>query len=340
MNLPPSSIPALADLADTSISVLEISVIIVSWNAHQFLAECLDSLTHGVSRSYEVIVVDNASTDGSPEMVAARFPWVVLVRTGANLGFAKGTNLGINRSRGKYLALVNSDVHVLPGCLDQLAAFLDENPGVGMVGPRIRYGDKRQQSSCRRFPGLWNNTCEVFQFNKLFPHSEFFAGEHMFYFCYDYTREVEVLVGCFIFARRDAVKQYGLLDEDFWMYGEDIDWCWRCRQSGWKIMFYPGAEAIHYCGGSSANDPPRFALAQQHARLQFWGKHRSGAARLGLFVLLTLQCGFRFLAAIATVGVKSRRESSVSRARVQVACLRALLENMLHHSPSALRSHP
>ena len=224
----------------------EISVIIVSWNARSFLEECLDSLSRGITRTHEVIVVDNASTDGSPEMVTERFPWVILIQTGENLGFSKGNNIGINRSRGKYLALVNSDVNVLPDCLDQLAAFLDEQRDVGMVGPRVLYGDRRLQSSCRRFPNLWNNSCEVLKLNKLFPKSEFFAGEHMFYFSYNQTREVEVLVGCFILARHHAVKQFGLLDEGFWMYGEDLDWSRRCWQSEWKVMFYPGAEAIHY----------------------------------------------------------------------------------------------
>jgi GT2 family glycosyltransferase len=303
----------------------EISVIIVSWNARKFLEECLESLSRGISRMCEVIVVDNASTDGSPEMIADRFPWVTVIETGENLGFSKGNNLGIRRSRGKYLALINSDVKVLPGCLDELAAFLDSNPGAGMVGPRVMYGDRRQQSSCRRFPNLWNNACEVFYLNKLFPQSEFFAGEHMFYFSYDQTREVEVLVGCFILARRDAVNQFGLLDEDFWMYGEDLDWCRRCNESGWKVMFHPGAEAIHYCGGSSANDPVRFEVAQQQARLQLWAKHHSRLEQWGLMVLLTFQCSFRLLGAgLKTLVGRKESQSAATHRRMQVACLRVL----------------
>lgn len=315
-----------------------ISVIIVSWNARKFLEECLDSLSRGVTRTCEVIVVDNASSDGSPEMVAANFPWVNLIQTGQNLGFSKGNNIGISRGRGKYIALVNSDVNVLPACLDRLAGFLDEHPDAGMVGPRIMYGDRRQQSSCRRFPSLWNNACEVFYLNKIFPHSELFAGEHMFYFSYDRTLEVEVLVGCFILARRDAVNQFGLLDEDFFFYGEDLDWCRRCRESGWKIMFYPGAEAIHYCGGSSANDPLRFQIAQQNARLQLWAKHHSRSAQWGLKVLITLQCFARFLAAGFTVLVgRGDRKNGTLRARMQLACLRAIWGRLRDGSSQPVR---
>jgi GT2 family glycosyltransferase len=314
-----------ATTLDSTDLLPEISVIIVSWNARNYLEECLTSLHYGVSCTCEVIVVDNASTDGSPEMVRMKFPRVMLIQTGQNLGFSKANNMGIRHSRGRYLALVNSDVNVLPGCLDKLAAFLAGNPRVGMVGPRIMYGDGRQQSSCRRFPSLWNNVCEVFYLNKLFPRSVFFAGEHMFHFSYDYTREVQVLVGCFILARREAVNQFGLLDEDFWMYGEDIDWCQRCGRSGWKVMFYPDAEAIHYCGGSSAADPIRFEVAQQRARLQLWGKHHSRLARCGLVALLTIQCCLRLIAAsVLRFTKQAGRQSSAVRMRTQLACLKAL----------------
>jgi hypothetical protein len=315
------SAPKLLDGKSTP----EISVIIVSWNACEFLEECLGSLSCGVSRACEVIVVDNASTDGSPEMVATRFQWVTLIQAGHNLGFAKGNNLGIKRSRGKYIALVNSDVNILPGCLDQLAAFLDDHPSVGLVGPRIMYGDRRQQSSCRHFPNLWNNVCGVLYLNKLFPHAKFFAGEQMFYFSYDRSIEVDVLVGCFIMARRAAVDEFGLLDEGFFMYGEDIDWCRRCWKAGWKVMFYPGAEAIHYCGGSSSSDPVRFEVAQQDARLQLWAKYHSRLARLVLVALMTVMYCLRILVAgFVALTERSSIHTSSSRARMQVHCLRAL----------------
>src|ERR1017187_8350071 len=137
---------------------MDISVIIVNWNTKDFLEQCLTSLTLTPSnRSIETIVVDNGSSDGSPEMVEDKFPQVKLIRSHENLGFARANNLGIQNSSGRYISLVNSDVKVLPGCLDALADYLDRNPGVGNVGPRILNGDMSLQSSCRRFPSLWNN---------------------------------------------------------------------------------------------------------------------------------------------------------------------------------------
>lgn len=304
---------------------VEISVVIVSWNARSFLEECLESLEQPSKCSLEVIVVDNASSDGSPEMVAARFPSVVLIQTGANLGFSKGNNVGIRRSRGKYLALINSDARVLPGCLDRLAEFLDEHEDVGMVGPRVMYGDMTLQSSCRRFPGVWNNFCEVFRLNKIFPSSEYFAGEHMFYFGYNRTREVEVLVGCFILARRSAVEQFGLLDEDFWMYGEDLDWSRRCRNAGWKVIFYPDAEAVHHCGGSSANDPDRFLQAQQKARVLLWKKHHTPLKRLALISLASIHFGMRLARSIMTLAIQpASRSRNLERLALEVRCLKEL----------------
>lgn len=303
----------------------EISVIIVSWNASDYLEKCLESLSSGIARTYEVIVVDNNSSDDSPTMVINKFPWVRLIETGANLGFAKGNNIGIKSSRGRYLALVNSDAIALPGCLDALSQFLADHPDVGMVGPRVMNGDRSLQNSCRRFPTLWNNACEEFALNRLFPRMKYFTGEEMFYFSHDCTCEVEVLTGCFILARRNAINEFGLLDEAFFFYGEDVDWSRRCWQSGWKVMFYPGAEAIHFGGGSSKNNRPHFVVAQQTARLQLWAKHRSRFAVAGLMVLLAWHCIMRISVAGLIFAFKLHRwKDPAMLSHIQVACLKNL----------------
>ncbi len=141
---------------------MDISVVIVGWNARHYLELCLESLEAAPPRrSMETLVVDNASTDGSAEMIETRFPWVKLIKSGENLGFAKGNNLAIRQCQGRYIALVNPDVIVFPGCLDALADFLDQNPKVGNVGPRVFEPDMSMQSTCRRFPTLWNNFCST-----------------------------------------------------------------------------------------------------------------------------------------------------------------------------------
>src|SRR5208282_6161110 len=230
---------------------MDISVVIVAWNAKHYLELCLESLAEAPPRrSMEVIVVDNASADATAEMVEARFPDVKLIRSNENLGFAKGNNVAIRQCQGRYVALVNPDVIVFPGCLDALADFLDQNPKVGNVGPRVFNPDMTQQSSCRRFPTLWNNFCSATGLATAFKNSRRFSGEHMLFSSYDRTMEVDVLVGCFWMVRRDALREVGLLDEGFFMYGEDVDWCRRCWDAGWRIMFVPKAQAIHYRGGS------------------------------------------------------------------------------------------
>ena len=204
---------------------MDISVVIVGWNAKHYLELCLDSLADSATcRSMEIIVVDNASTDGSAEMIAAQFPAVKVIRSEENLGYPRGCNVGIRESQGHYIALVNPDVQALPGCLDSLADFLDENPKVGTVGPRVFNPDMTQQSTCRRFPTLWNNFCSAAGLSGRFRRSRFFAGEHMFYFRHDRTLAVDVLVGCFWMVRREALDEVGLFDEGLFMYGDDVDW--------------------------------------------------------------------------------------------------------------------
>ena len=273
-------------------ATVDISIVIVSWNAKNFLGECLRSLADSpTSYSTEIIVVDNASTDGSPEMVEATFPQVRQIKSNQNLGFAKANNIGIRESRGRYISLINSDAKVLGNCLDPLADYLDRHPDVGNVGPRVLNRDMSLQSSCRRFPTVWNNFCEASGLAKVFQRNSFFSGEHMFFFPHDRELDVDVLVGCFWMVRKDSFEDVGLLDEDCFIYAEDVDWCRRCWNAGWRIVFFPGAQAIHYRGGSSANDPARFAVEQERAVLHYWEKHHGPVGKLVIMAVL----GFKHL---------------------------------------------
>jgi GT2 family glycosyltransferase len=310
---------------------MDLSVIIVSWNGKRYLEECLESLSVAPPlRSTEIIVVDNASTDGSAEMVAARFPHIKLIRSEENLGFAKANNLAILQSQGRYVSLVNSDVKVLPGCLDELADFLDRNLTVGNVGPRVLNPDMSMQSTCRRFPTLLNNFCMATGLATVFKKSKFFAGEHMFYFPHNRTLPVDVLVGCFWMLRRETLEAVGLLDEDFFMYGEDLDWCRRCWKAGWKIVFFPGAKAIHYRGGSSSKQPLRFAVAQQKSVLHYWRKYHSVLGVLGIRGIILFHHFVRYWFAIVAGLVRSKRRPEADvRRQVSEACLRDLLSGGL-----------
>src|SRR6185312_11158025 len=181
-------------MSSSASRTIEISVVIVGWNARHYLELCLDSIAKAPPRrTMEVLVVDNASTDGSAEMIESKFPWVRLIKSTENLGFSRGNNVAIRQAQGRYVALVNPDVIVFPDCLDALADFLDQNPKVGNVGPRVLNPDMTLQSTCRRAPTLWNNICMATGLAGKFKGSRWFAGEHMSYFPHNRILPVDVL---------------------------------------------------------------------------------------------------------------------------------------------------
>lgn len=306
----------------------DVSVVIVNWNARQHLLNCLDSIIEHApaDRTQEIIVVDNGSADRSAEAVASQFPQVILIENDRNLGFARANNIGLRKSTGCYICLVNSDVVVCDGCIEKLIDFMEKYPRVGMVGPRILNPDGTLQPSAIHFPALWNNFCHAIGLSFLFPKSAFFSEPFMNHWSHDSTESVDALNGCFWMVRRQALNQVGLLDEEFFIYGEDIDWCKRFHKADWDITFFPGAEAVHIGGASSANAPIKFYLEMQKADLQYWRKHhgRFGAAAYKMIILLrhtlraivrSLQCAF----------CPSGREMVFFKLRRSVACIRWIL---------------
>ena len=273
-----------------------ISVIIVSWNASDYLRRCLDSIRQaGTSCVQEVIVVDNASEDGSPEMVEKEFPDVILIRSGENLGFARANNLAMKQSTGSMFALVNSDVIVHPGCLDTLASFLIKHDDVGLVGPRVFGGDGNLQKTCRRYPNIWNTVCRILALDRMFPNRQMFSGFELPDRNHEQLTEAEVLSGCLCMARKNAVDKVGGMDEQFFFYGEDIDWCKRFRDAGWKLMFVPEATATHFGGGSTSNAPLRYSIEILRATLKYWKKHHGVLGQIVCYLLIVTHHGSRLL---------------------------------------------
>jgi len=308
-------------------SKFTVSVIIVSWNAREYLMQCLASLSTEEDRyRMEIIVVDNASADGSADAVATCYPNVRLIRNTENLGFAKANNMAVSVSTGKYLCFVNSDVKVLPNCIGRLVRFCEENLNVGMVGPRIIGGDGKLQRSCRGFPTVWNMLCRALALDTLFPGVKAFTGYHLYHWPQESLRSVDILSGCFWLVRRDALPRVGLLDEEFFMYCEDWDWCKRFRAKGWQVVFLPSAEAIHYGGASSSNAPVRFYLEMQRANLQYWKKHHSCLSVATYFVIMCVQELLRTAAySIAGLIKGSTREVFHFKMRRSVTCLKWLI---------------
>jgi GT2 family glycosyltransferase len=312
----------------------DVSIVIVAWNAGHYLAQCLESLMVATPRcNIEVLVVDNASTDGTAEMIEGKFPWVRLIKSSENLGFARGNNVAIRQCEGRYIALVNPDVVILPGCLDELADFLDEHSKVGNVGPRILNPDMTLQVSCRRFPTVWNNFCSASGLAKALPKSRIFSGEQMFFSAHDKMTPVNILVGCFSMIRREAFETVGLLDETLFMYGDDLDWCRRCWDAGWEVVFYPGAQAIHFGGKTTAPYPVHFAVARQRSILRYWSKHHGICGVWSIRSVMLLHHTLRYWFALLSGFVRPKRksESDVCR-QVSEACVRELVSRVLREA--------
>ncbi len=218
----------------------EISIIIVNWNTRDVLCDCLRTLYQQAGGiDFEVIVVDNASTDSSAEMVKVRFPNVILIENHENRGFAAANNQGMAIARGRYVLLLNSDTVVPDDTMPKMVAFAYNHPEAAVVGCRVLNPDGTLQPTCFMFPSLLNMVLSSTYLYKLFPGSKFFGRERMTWWDRNDAREVDVVTGCFMLVRREAIEQIGLLDEYFFMYGEETDWCYRFKQAGWKVIFTP-----------------------------------------------------------------------------------------------------
>ncbi|CAM2008072.1 glycosyltransferase family 2 protein [Acanthopleuribacter pedis] len=229
------------------------SFAIVNWNTRDLLDECLASIRAASGDlPIEILVADNASSDGSAHMVRQKYPEAVLIETGGNLGFAGGHFPLFERGTGRYHVLVNSDVRLTNDCLAPILARLDADPDIGVLGCRILGHDGELQPSCRRFPNLWFQLIEGTGINRLFPRSGFWNSYKMGDFDHDYAREVDQVMGSFFVIRREVVNQIGPLDRGFFMYYEEVDYCLRAKQAGFKVFFDPAA-TVYHAGGASAD---------------------------------------------------------------------------------------
>jgi GT2 family glycosyltransferase len=305
----------------------DVSVLIVSWNARHYLEMCLNSIADAAPTCVkEVIVVDNASDDGSAELVEQSFPQHKLIRAGANLGFARANNLAMAQATGKWFALVNSDALVHPGCLEALVLHLESHPRVGLVGPRVIGGDGKLQRTCRKLPGAWNTLCRALSLDRLLPYSNVFGGYEVPASMHERPHQAQVLSGCFCVARRSAVEDVGGLDDSYFFYGEDIDWCKRFADAGWALAFLPQATATHFGGGSTSKAPLRFSIEILRATLRYWRKHHGRSGHALCYLLLLLHHGLRLglRGAKRAIGFGHSAEAQGKLAE-DLACLRWLV---------------
>jgi hypothetical protein len=301
----------------------ELSVIVVSWNGKNYVQECLASLCkQSLSVSAEIIVVDNASSDDTPEMVRRQFSDIILIRNADNLGFAKANNAGIRAAKGKYVCLINSDVNVPPGCLQLIYDFMEQHPKVGVAGPRMLTPDGLVARSYMRFPTLWNCLCNALFLDSAFKGSRRFGGVLMTDFDGEKTSQVDVLNGWFLVVRQQALDLVGLLDESFFMYGEDIDWSYRFHKAGWERVYFAGAHALHYGGASSKIASTRFYIQMHKANLQYWKKYHNKVGVLGYRLTTLVHHVLRAVAYSLVYLIKRDKQSEASfKVRRSAACI-------------------
>jgi GT2 family glycosyltransferase len=255
---------------------MELSVIIVNWNVKDLLAQCLNSIylqTRG--QEVEIIVIDNASSDGSAEMVRSEFPRVRLIVNQQNQGFAKSCNKGIEIARGPFLLFLNPDTVILPHTLQKTVQFLKENTDVGMVGCKIVNPDGSLQYSCRSFPSLWNYFSESLFLHKIFPKNRWTGKFYGTSFPHDRVADVDVVLGAFMMSTKDVLDEVGCFDERFFIYSEETDLCYRLKERGKRVCFFPSAEIIHYGRASASQYPVEMFEEDHRSRFLFLRKHYS-----------------------------------------------------------------
>lgn len=255
--------------------MIDLSISIVNYNNKEYLKSCLDSIySHAPETNFEVIVVDNGSSDGSTEAVKHAFSSISLIENSNNLGFVKANNQGIRASQGRYVLSLNNDTIIEDGTLSGLVRFMNEHPDVGACGPKVLNRDGSLQYQCRRsFPTISSSLFYFLRLHRLFPGKKRFGQYLMTHRNSDEAGEVDSVSGCCMMVRREVIEEVGILDENFIMYGDDLDWCYRIKQAGWKVFYVPDYQIVHFGGQSSRNLSRKCIVLFYRAMGIFYRKH-------------------------------------------------------------------
>ncbi len=301
---------------------VDVSVVVVNWNTRELLAECLNSVVAaGREAALEVWVVDNGSSDGSVEMVRARYPAVHLIANAENVGFARGNNQAIPRCAGRYVLLLNSDACLLPQALGRMLAHARARPQLGVVAPLLVAPDGRPQMSCARSPTPWRELVHMMHLSRILPGLLYRDGE----LSLERPSAVEVVQGACMLVRRDALLEVGGFDDGYFMYSEEVELCERLRRAGWGIEWLPAARVVHHGGASTRAAPESMFLALYGSKVRFYRRNRGPGTVLAYKALL-------LVAALARVGAlaiwplvgRRQRQQLGHTARRYLGLMRAL----------------
>ncbi len=276
---------------------MTLSIIIVNYNVKEFLQNLIHSIHKAVQNiTYEIIVVDNASDDGSVEFIREKFPEVKVIANKKNLGFSKANNIGLAEAKGEYLLLLNPDTIVREDTFEKMISFFKDTPDAGLAGCKILNPDGTLQLACRRsFPGPWTSFCKVTGLSNIFPKSKLFARYNLTYLDEDKTYEVDAISGSFMMFPRKIYEEIGGLDEQFFMYGEDLDFCYRVQRHGKKVYYFHETQIIHYKGESTKRSSLDETKIFYNAMHLFVKKHLSSSILVE--IILRIAIGLRELIA-------------------------------------------
>jgi len=270
---------------------MELSIIIVNWNTRNLLVQCLNSIYQTVETvEMEVWVVDNGSTDGSDAAAVERFPETKFVQNKVNVGFAKANNQALNTAAGRYYLLLNPDTQVSKGAVEKLISFMDAHPEAGGAGAQLINSDGSKQNSIANFPSLATELLNKSLLRWLFPRQ--FPGKER---NYSESVEVDSVIGACMMVRREVLAQVGLLDEDYFLFLEETDWCYRMKRAGWKVYHVPQAEVYHFQGKSAEMERKKAKVEYYRSRYHFFKKNKGSLQWILLLVGLLIRLGFELL---------------------------------------------
>lgn len=317
-------------------STPDVSIVIVSWNTKRLLKDCLTSVvkeTRGIT--YEIICVDNASTDGSAAMVRAEFPEVRLIKNIENRHFVAANNQAMAASSGRYVLLLNSDTMVLDNAIAKTVRFADSSQNAAIVGCKVLNPNLTLQYSCFMFPSVLNTLLNSTYLYKLLGGDRFFGRQLMTWWTHDEIKEVDAVAGCFVLARKEAIDEVGMMDQTFYFYGDDLDWCYRFRSVGWKVEYFPSASIIHYGGQSTRQLRSAHLLQRSGSTILFMRLHGTLVTYILTRVLVALgfllRAPYWFLRELIVVGKRAPRlDTAVTYVRGAVYALFAWEKMMMN----------
>ncbi|MBM7609076.1 GT2 family glycosyltransferase [Lysinibacillus composti] len=288
---------------------MDLSIVIVNYNTKKLTLECIDSIYKAtMNEAFEIFMVDNNSSDDSVQAIKETFPEVKVIANKENVGFSRANNQAIKVSKGRYVLLLNSDTIVKETTLSTIIAFMDDHQDIGATGCKVVLPDGTLDKACHRgFPTPEASFYYMAGLAEKYPNNHKYNSYHKSYLDMNEIHEIDCLVGAFMMVRRETIVEVGMLDETYFMYGEDIDWCYRIKEAGWKVYYYPKVSIVHYKGASSRRKPFKIVYEFHRAMFIFHKNHFAPKYNVFINALVYLGISLKLSAAVTLNAIKKSR---------------------------------